>query len=1145
MANYSFYDVLSPIDFERFSKDVIQKREGIEFTLSKKGKDKGIDFFHNSHGIQIIGQAKNYKSYKDLIRVLKHQELPKLKILNPTRYILTTSVDLTVSQVQEILSVFRDYIKDTRDILGKHELNELLSQPDYREIEKKNSKLWISSSAVLEKLLDETVYRSQYNLVEHEINEIKDVSRFYVQNQSYEEAYDILAQNKYVIISGTAGSGKTTLARMLILRYLEEYYDLVLITQSATEAWSMFNKKRNQIFFFDDFLGSFQYDENIASGGNLNDLIRLIRNIQISENKYMVLTTREYILKKGQLHHREQLKEESVELIKCTVDASKYTRYEKAEILFNHLFHSNVDRKVFDWLSDESYSRTNRPFYDRIISHSNYSPRLIEDFTKKIYPSILSQGASSKPYSICSRLEKHLDDPYTFWEDLFERQDVSCQVILLTLFVSCEPMTVDDLKLSFENMAKVYSEEYSDLVLSNQTFKTALKVLSNSFIDTNQYRHAFEIVSFQNPSINDFLLGYLKKHRNWVPILIRGAEYWNQLTFIYSTSVDGVNFGEISEEIGYRDISGTRIKLLEDERQVLLETALRKFELARLSNIEEREFTFEFSRFSSLEEIEIVKLIDLVSLFNIKSNHGIREFVINKVETYFSKFDSNTSLPKKLVNGDSMEWFANLLQSTAEFLSRDPLDVIQKYRVSITFCHEYFGFKRLEKVYPEEFKSYYNKHIREIRKDIRSLIIEDLNYYDYEALEEDDKIDQIIDWQAQGIFDEYGMRMTEKFRKKMIDAAFDGNPQDFVRGIDHKAFEESRKKREKEQKERERQEQEIQGLFQSMSVKHEERIDGLLEFARKRRETDKDYIERILTDLMGKEFKSLDFFQGVEKIACLSFNEGIEDFTIEYLQDKMRYDSQKKLMDQIDQFNPIIIESEYHGRYRLGNNTLLCYLMASFICNMEVSRRKKFLLNDYPQMFYESLGSLGHESYWDIWQDLNPDVFYNEFVMANWDQLYSQFDFESKESLFKSLVNISQIELVVDCNIKTREMEWSSASGGVGIVSDILLILGHYDIADVPFWCFESDTYLPTEDSQGDSYFRGPEPYQNLIDYFIPNFQLPSKNDTTVSFEVSFPKQIYSSEFMSLMAKLGMFDTIENSVRDTDLFIKGFSNKTF
>lgn len=234
MPSYNFYDVFSPIDFERFSRDIIQEREGIPFELTKIGKDKGVDFKHKTKERYIVGQAKNYKHYKDFVRVLKHDELKKVKRLKPDRYIITTSLSLSNTEINEILEIFNGYILSKKDILGKDELNELLHQDKYRNIEKKHTKLWISSSNVLQTVLDETIYRRQYNLIRHELDKIKSVSKYYVQNLSFDEALSILENEKYVVISGSAGSGKTTLGRMLILYFMDQGFELVMVSDNIS-----------------------------------------------------------------------------------------------------------------------------------------------------------------------------------------------------------------------------------------------------------------------------------------------------------------------------------------------------------------------------------------------------------------------------------------------------------------------------------------------------------------------------------------------------------------------------------------------------------------------------------------------------------------------------------------------------------------------------------------------------------------------------------------------------------------------------------------------------------------------------------------------------------------------------------------------
>ncbi len=523
MPNYNFYDAFSWIDFERFSRDIIQKREEIPFELTKIGKDKGIDFKHKTNKVFIVGQAKKRKYYKDFIRDLKHEELEKVKRLKPDRYIITTTLSLSNSQIDEIFKAFDGFIHSKKDILGKDELNELLNNKEYHEIERKHTKLWITSSNILQNILDETINRRQKNLVLQEINKIKSVSKLYVQNLSFDEALSILEKQNYTIISGTAGSGKSTLARMLILYFLNQGYELIKVTENISQAESVLLPSKKQIVFFDDFLGSFQFDDNEIGDKYLVSLNRFIDSIKKSQNKLFILTTREYVLRRGQVKFNEQLSNEVINLKKCIVDASKYTRYEKAEILFNHLYYSDLDLNQILFLKNKKY-------YNSIISHSNYSPRLIEDAFKKF-----NFGANSKfEGAFYNEFINYLDDPFSYWQTLFEKQSVASQILLLNLFISCEPLDVNLLKASFDKTCKTYKKQFDDLIITPNTFKICLKELSDTF--TSIEEGGFDkVVSFQNPSVNDFLLKYLRERQDIISILIDGAISWNQLIFVFTT----------------------------------------------------------------------------------------------------------------------------------------------------------------------------------------------------------------------------------------------------------------------------------------------------------------------------------------------------------------------------------------------------------------------------------------------------------------------------------------------------------------------------------------------------------------------------------------------------------------------------------
>ncbi|OUO30239.1 hypothetical protein B5F87_02185 [Eubacterium sp. An3] len=69
------------------------------------------------------------------------------------RYILAIADNITVRKKDEIYQLMSPYIVSTDDILMKEDLNNLLSQKEYREVEDKYYQLWIPSANILRKQL--------------------------------------------------------------------------------------------------------------------------------------------------------------------------------------------------------------------------------------------------------------------------------------------------------------------------------------------------------------------------------------------------------------------------------------------------------------------------------------------------------------------------------------------------------------------------------------------------------------------------------------------------------------------------------------------------------------------------------------------------------------------------------------------------------------------------------------------------------------------------------------------------------------------------------------------------------------------------------------------------------------------------------
>src|SRR5690606_15394391 len=145
------------------------------------------------------------KDFNSLYNKLK-EEIRKVTKLNPSRYILTTSVGLTPNQKDEIITLLNPFVQSTSDIFGRDDLNNLLGE--FPEIEKLHFKLWLSSTNILERILHSKIH----NQSSFEEEKVKETVRVYVENKSYYQALEIIKSKKYVIISGMPGIGKTTLA---------------------------------------------------------------------------------------------------------------------------------------------------------------------------------------------------------------------------------------------------------------------------------------------------------------------------------------------------------------------------------------------------------------------------------------------------------------------------------------------------------------------------------------------------------------------------------------------------------------------------------------------------------------------------------------------------------------------------------------------------------------------------------------------------------------------------------------------------------------------------------------------------------------------------------------------------------------------
>ena len=513
MLDYDF-KILQPSEFECFSRDLLQAREDIFIESFADGRDKGIDLrFAYSKDKTCIVQCKRYKEWKELKGKLK-EEVEKVKRLSPQRYILTTSVDLTVKQKDEVLAMYNPFILSGMDVLGKKDLNNLLEQNP--EIEKNYHKLWLASTNVLNTIIN----RATLNWSSFELEKIEKDIRLYVENESLNKALDVLKENHYVVISGIPGIGKTTLARMLVYTMLARGYEEFVYVDDMDTAAKMFSKEKRQIFFFDDFLGANSFVQQSVSFEN--KLITFIDKVRNSKHTLFILSTREYVLSEAMAHY-EKLSMSNIDIAKCTIELEYYTKTIRAKILYNHLAEANIPPEYINVFIDKRG-------YMTIINHQNFNPRVIESIIKEqIWETIDSNDFANK-------VKEFFDNPISVWQFAFEKLDVETRYTLLVLGTMGGHVRLDDFQEGYRQFCILTSQEVG-LKYDDVKWRQSLKVLMNCFLKIDN-RNGIKLVTMYNPSIADFIVFYLNQNTTTTLQIIRGACFIEQLYNVFSDNRD-------------------------------------------------------------------------------------------------------------------------------------------------------------------------------------------------------------------------------------------------------------------------------------------------------------------------------------------------------------------------------------------------------------------------------------------------------------------------------------------------------------------------------------------------------------------------------------------------------------------------------
>jgi hypothetical protein len=320
------------------------------------------------------------------------------------------------------------YLRSPSDIYGLQEIESLLQS--HPEIVRRHLRLWLSSAAVLQSLLNKKILTRSFDLAE----DAQEAMLVYVPNQSYPHASEIIEDKHVCIISGIPGIGKTTLAQVLSVTYANSGYEVFQISEDADEINAVWDDRVAQFFYYDDFLGQTTLDDKLHKNEDCR-LLRILRRANRSKNKRMILTTREYILEQARQRY-ERIGAEDFSPLTAILSLSDYTDVIRAEILYNHIYFSGL-------AEDDKALFAEPTTYQRIIKNLKFNPRLID------YSIRASVARGDRGSAVTQEIFDNLANPRRIWEHIVLHQlDPLSVDILVTLFSLHEGQLLDNLAIA-------------------------------------------------------------------------------------------------------------------------------------------------------------------------------------------------------------------------------------------------------------------------------------------------------------------------------------------------------------------------------------------------------------------------------------------------------------------------------------------------------------------------------------------------------------------------------------------------------------------------------------------------------------------------------------------------------------------------
>ncbi|MBL0202172.1 MAG: hypothetical protein IPP81_19050 [Chitinophagaceae bacterium] len=314
---------------------------------------------------------------------------------------------------------------------------------------------------------------------------------------------------------------------------------------------------------------------------------------------------------------QENLRRFNLRAKESTIKLDIYSDSVRHQLLINHAEESELPEDLKQILR-------NPQLQEFIIHHTNFSPRSVEFITAKEN----SEDLSAVEYE--NFIRKNFNKPDEIWRHAYEQQINDLDRMLLNTMLSFgDSVDINDLELGY-NARIDYEVKFNNYVRPLGAFMRAFKRLEGGFIVQETYNP--NSLKFINPSLVDFLLGYLRSNYDEVIRISESAIFLTQLTarlFPLQGNNSPHITAQLKERLIYHYKSFIKSESQNSDRLVLIIFLTQNFQfeqiekiiISLLSEIDDWSFlTDNYSERNSL--FEFLKEVTSEPIINLIRMHG-------------------------------------------------------------------------------------------------------------------------------------------------------------------------------------------------------------------------------------------------------------------------------------------------------------------------------------------------------------------------------------------------------------------------------------------------------------------------------------------------------------------------------------------